>query len=484
MIIVSIVITIIALLCIILDVFKKINLGNKSILSIFLILCPHIAIIIYTLVNAVTSKNMISKISAYIIIFDAVMFFLYLWTRLNVCPYLNSKKEFNKKRIKILLGGRRILLCGIYMAAVQSIMCTYLYIYQNLFAMSRLIKIADFLITICMTAILIANGIIRILVTSKRLNILKRIIVAWTIWIPLINIFTVIYACKIAKDEYEHEMYKANLDKVRAESDICKTKYPLVMIHGVGFRDFKYLNYWGRIPRELIKNGATVYYGNQEAFGTVEYNANDIKEKILNVIKETGKEKVNIIAHSKGGLDARYTISKLNMGKYVASVTMISSPHRGVKFVDYACKLPDKFYKFVAKIFNKYFALIGDKNPDFYTATRQFSTYDSKKFNDEVKDVEGVYYQSYASVMNNMFSDFILTIPYLLVKITEGSDNDGLVSVESAKWGDFKGVIRNTSNKRGISHGDVIDLRRDDYNGFDVVEKYVQIVSELKNMGY
>ena len=37
---------------------------------------------------------------------------------------------------------------------------------------------------------------------------------------------------------------------------------------------------------------------------------------------------------------------------------------------------------------------------------------------------------------------------------------------------------------RGISHGDIIDLRRDDYKGFDVIEKYVEIVAELKNMGY
>ena len=55
----------------------------------------------------------------------------------------------------------------------------------------------------------------------------------------------------------------------------------------------------------------------------------DIKKKILEVIEKTGCEKVNIIAHSKGGLDSRYAISILGMDKYTASLTTISTPHRG-----------------------------------------------------------------------------------------------------------------------------------------------------------
>jgi triacylglycerol lipase len=84
--------------------------------------------------------------------------------------------------------------------------------------------------------------------------------------------------------------------------------------------------------------------------------------------------------------------------------------------------------------------------------------------------------------VKNIFSDYVVAIPYILVKLTEG-ENDGLVAVDSAKWGEFKGLLRN-KGRRGISHGDIIDLRRDDYKGFDVIEKYVEIVSELKNKGY
>ena len=54
---------------------------------------------------------------------------------------------------------------------------------------------------------------------------------------------------------------------------------------------------------------------------------------------------------------------------------------------------------------------------------------------------------------------------------------------ESAKWGEFRGVFSN-KRLRGISHGDIIDLKRQDYKGFDVVETYVQIVAELKERGF
>lgn len=60
--------------------------------------------------------------------------------------------------------------------------------------------------------------------------------------------------------------------------------------------------------------------------------------------------------------------------------------------------------------------------------------------------------------MKNFFSDSLLCIPYIILKIMNG-ENDGLVCVNSAKWGEFKGVLSN-NHRRGISHGDIIDLKR------------------------
>ena len=104
------------------------------------------------------------------------------------------------------------------------------------------------------------------------------------------------------------------------------------------------------------------------------------------------------------------------------------------------------------------------------------------EFNKKVLDVEGVYYQSVMSKMKNVFSaSFPLNLGYILCKIFDG-ENDGLVEVNSGKWGNFLGLI--TAKKRGISHGDVIDLTRIDIEDFNVCEFYVNLVSKLKDMGF
>ena len=52
--------------------------------------------------------------------------------------------------------------------------------------------------------------------------------------------------------------------------------------------------------------------------------------------------------------------------------------------------------------------------------------------------------------------------------------------VKSFPWGENYTLLTVKGN-RGISHGDMIDLNRENIKGFDVREFYVQLVSDLKN---
>ena len=265
-------------------------------------------------------------------------------------------------------------------------------------------------------------------------------------------------------------------------SDRCKTKYPIVLIHGTGFRDYRYFNYWGRIPKALKAEGADIYYGYQDCWGTIEYNAGIIKNNVLDIILKTGSEKVNLIAHSKGGLEARYMICEFGMEQYISSLTTISTPHHGSKTIDKFYYYPTFLYKFIAFFVDLYFKILGDKRPDFYTASRQLSTCFCEKFNKKITTSEHIYYQSYASIMKNSFSDIFMVIPHFVVKLIEG-DNDGLVTPNSAKWGKFKGLISGKT-KRGISHADIVDFRRTNYSGIDIRDVYIDIVEDLKNNGF
>ena len=50
-----------------------------------------------------------------------------------------------------------------------------------------------------------------------------------------------------------------------AENEDCKTRYPIVLVHGIFFRDWQLLGYWGRIPAALQRCGAQIEYGGQQS---------------------------------------------------------------------------------------------------------------------------------------------------------------------------------------------------------------------------
>lgn len=269
----------------------------------------------------------------------------------------------------------------------------------------------------------------------------------------------------------------------KTKSQKCATKYPIMLLHGAAFRDDKRIyKYWGRIPRALEKEGASVYFGNQDAWGSVESNAAIVKEKISTVLSRTGRKKVNLIAHSRGGLEARYLISAMGMDKQVASLTTISTPHRGSKTLDYFMNWPKSLYRSISFFVDIYSRMIGDKNPDFFRSSRLLSSMECRKFNKKYPDKSGVYYQSYMAKMKSSFSDPLFILTHFIVKQVEG-ENDGLCSIESGKWGDYKGEITG-DQFINVSHAGIVDIYQLDVTGVDIRQKYIDIVEDLKNRGF
>lgn len=417
---------------------------------------------------------------------SALLIFIYLVVLclLHIMPY--REKEKHPTRLKIMNGGRKILRLCFWGILIQPFLYLFrLYEYPLIYVNSTGIGsiITDGILTFFFFYFLILNGSLRILCTCRSLGVWKRILFICWLCIPIVHLLPLKYLSRRAKIEYDAECCRFENRKERDSAMICATKYPIIMLHGIGFRDLQYFNYWGRIPKELSRNGAIVYYGHQEAWGTIENNAQIIKEKIEEVLAENHCDKVNIIAHSKGGLDARYLISGLHMEEHVASLTTMSTPHRGSELLNILNKLPDGIYHLVSSMFDFTYRRLGDANPDCYHASKQLSCEFCQEFNEKYPDSPRVYYQSYASCVKHTLGDNLLSIPNLLMFFAGASKNDGLVTIDSAKWGNFKKTFISTG-RRGISHGDMIDLKREDYKGFDVIEAYVEIVSELKNMGF
>jgi len=268
------------------------------------------------------------------------------------------------------------------------------------------------------------------------------------------------------------------------------TKYPIVLVHGAGFRDKTFrIGYWGRIPATLEAQGARIFYGGTDGWGSIESNAAMLKKTVESVLAETGSEKVNIIAHSKGGLEARYMISSLGMAGKVASLTTISTPHHGSETIDKVMGVPDFLYKGASWVMDGIFRVfIRDEAPDFYNGSKSLAAGYMKEFNIMNPDDPGVYYQSFGGALTVIGGSILLSWTAFPIEKIEG-ENDGLVTVDSAKWANYRGALRGAA-RRGVSHADLVDIWRRDLKiqpllGAETIrEFYVAVAADLKARGY
>ena len=414
----------------------------------------------------------------------AMSLLLFVW--FNVDPSIVNRK-LSTKRLRSCGNGCELLI--LFCTTMPIVLIYSLAGFLGKFPVATFtdnprLWLLNSLMTFLVELIVFWNGIIRVYLTSEQLGIRWRLVGILCGWIPIAHLIVLFEIIKTVAEEVRFENEKILLNKERKEEQICATKYPILMVHGVFFRDYRYHNYWGRIPKQLEENGAVIYYGEQQSAASVEECGHELARRIQNIVKETGCEKVNIIAHSKGGLDCRYALTLPGIASCVASLTTINTPHRGCEFADYLLqKIPDKQKQLLANTYNNTLKKFGDSNPNFIEAVTDLTAFACKKRNENLLDVPGVYYQSVGSKLNRASNGrFPLNFCYQLVNVFDGP-NDGLVGEKSFEWGE-KYHFLSTNEKIGISHGDIIDLNHENYKGFDVREFFVQLVADLKKRGY
>jgi len=267
----------------------------------------------------------------------------------------------------------------------------------------------------------------------------------------------------------------------------CQTKYPVVLVHGGGLSSQVFgINYWYKIPTALHEKGSDVYIASLPAIGTEAERRAELKKCILQVRSISGKNKVNIIGHCLGGLDARYVISNMGMADSVASLTTISSTHKGSALADMMVGLlPGWAEDAVAGALNAFASFFfGDNNPDALSLTYMLTTkYMNTAFNPAVPNIAGVYYQSWAGVKTGITTDLMFDSMWLLAAALEGK-NDGCVSVNSAKWGNYRGEMKGFSLFGGVSHVYEINHPLGNTPGWSAVNFYLDVVKDLKTRGF
>ncbi len=259
-------------------------------------------------------------------------------------------------------------------------------------------------------------------------------------------------------------------------------KYPVVLVHGLGAVDRRTIfDFWGRIPEFLKSEGFRVFMGNTDSWGDYESNAELLRKSVDRILEETGSGRVNILAHSKGGIDSRYMIWKHGYGGKVASLTTISTPHHGAELADLVLSgkpIHSLIARRALKLFGKMF---GDENPDPYASARQLSTAHMKEFNERVREDPRVHYQAFYTTLDGALDDPAFFFTHWYLKRTSG-ESDGIVSEKSAKWGTNCRKIEGRDG--GISHSEIVDIKKREISGIDIPGVYRNILRELEDKGY
>ena len=282
------------------------------------------------------------------------------------------------------------------------------------------------------------------------------------------------------------------------------TRYPIVLVHGFMGSDSSPLWSFWRVADVL---GGTdhhqVFEANLPPFDSPANRAAVLAQQVDDVLAATGAAKVNLIAHSQGGLDARYLIATMGYGDRVASLTSISSPHRGTAIADVALGL-----------------LPGGTDPAVNTALRTLgidvaainvraaleglAERNSAAFNAANPDDARVYYQSWAGVSSltgvadsvdlsacdgkllfhpgtmDKLGTLMPSIVWTIVGHDRRDANDGLATVAGAKHGEFRGCFP-------ADHMDEVGQVQDTFDpatGFDHLRFYRNVAFDLSARGY
>jgi triacylglycerol lipase len=247
---------------------------------------------------------------------------------------------------------------------------------------------------------------------------------------------------------------------------------PIVFVHGLcGFRSLAVgrmtmAEYFRGIPGKLAAAGNRVHVAGVGPTDGVARRAADLRRFLLD---ELPGEKVHLIGHSMGGLDARYAVSRLGLADRVLSVTTVGTPHRGTAFADWGWR---RLSRWVIPALD----MVGLSHQAFI----DLRTDSCARFNEDTPDAPGVRYFSVAGVSEKPWRGPEWELTWRLVNAAEGP-NDGVVSVASAAWGEHADVweadhlnLVNWPNRRALLRGVWAERAPD----------YARIVGRLAAAGY
>jgi triacylglycerol lipase len=240
-------------------------------------------------------------------------------------------------------------------------------------------------------------------------------------------------------------------------------RLPVVLVHGMfGFDRFGVpgvkVHYFRGIIKHLEELGCHAHAVRLPAVASVPERARILVE----AINALPHERVDIIAHSLGGLDARYALAQLGLAAKVRTLVTVGTPHHGTPIADLAVRGP-------IGLARKAIGAVGIR----LHALDWLSTDALARFNNEVKNVPGVRYACVVAGIREPTTPVSLALApaHGYLKKVVGP-NDGLVPVASQYWGETLAEIE-------ADHWQQVGWRFTMRGAFDALAMYAFVVARL-----
>ncbi len=260
-------------------------------------------------------------------------------------------------------------------------------------------------------------------------------------------------------------------------------KYPILLVPGFAGTDywdtrFAQLDYWNKVEEFLSiydfndvfvadidcfnysTNGPLTQYLPEEEQEKWNYllsletvpvvlkgRSEQVADRVEEILRITGAEKVNIIAHSQGALTARWFITNLGGGKHVNALLTLSGANKGVKLTKVALNkeefnIPQKIIEPALKTVNLLFGRLSnsDTSETQYAINELYPPYTEELFNPQCPDDPNVKYfslsarlkevapETYSSKINSL-----VWTTHVLYNYMNWGPNDGVIDVDSMK---------------------------------------------------
>lgn len=148
---------------------------------------------------------------------------------------------------------------------------------------------------------------------------------------------------------------------------------------------------------------------------------------LVRALDDAGVSRCVLVGMSQGGLDSRYVAAKLDAAGRVRAVATLGTPHRGSWLADWALESHNPLPAVLRRL----------SRPALEDLTLDACA----RFNDAVPDRPDIPYLSWAG--RRPVGEMPLWLrPFGTMLDGREGDNDGQVSVASARWGDFRGIVR------------------------------------------